>query len=192
MNKVTPALFARAPTAEAMAATPIEEIQELIRLARTSPLHTRRSPPDTRVARCTTAKTIRSARRDGSTPAPPQVGLAPSKAKYLQGLSQMIIEKHAGVVPRSLEELEALPGVGHKTAGVVVSQGFGEPAFPVDTHIHRCAQRWGLTNGHSVEQTEADLMSLIPRDRWVSRRSSVIFQAQRVPALPLVGFTEDA
>ncbi|MCR6654331.1 MAG: hypothetical protein NVV63_00630 [Opitutus sp.] len=85
------------------------------------------------------------------------VGLSPAKSKAIAGLSRILVEKHGGQVPRTFEELEELPGVGHKTASVVMSQAFGVPAFPVDTHIHRLAQRWKLTNGRSVEQTEADL-----------------------------------
>jgi endonuclease-3 len=93
-------------------------------------------------------------------------GLAPQKAKAISGLSQLLVERHGGAVPRTFAELEALPGVGHKTASVVMSQAFGEPAFPVDTHIHRLAQRWKLTNGRNVEQTERDLKRLFPREQW--------------------------
>jgi endonuclease-3 len=93
-------------------------------------------------------------------------GLAPQKAKAISGLSQLLLERHGGAVPRTFAELEALPGVGHKTASVVMSQAFGEPAFPVDTHIHRLAQRWKLTNGRKVEQTERDLKRLFPRGEW--------------------------
>jgi endonuclease-3 len=81
-------------------------------------------------------------------------------------MARMLVEKHGGQVPRTFEELEALPGVGHKTASVVMTQAFGVPAFPVDTHIHRLAQRWGLTEGRNVEQTESDLKRLFPRERW--------------------------
>jgi endonuclease-3 len=94
------------------------------------------------------------------------VGLSPTKAKNLSAMARMLVEKHGGQVPRTFEELEALPGVGHKTASVVMTQAFGVPAFPVDTHIHRLAQRWGLTEGRNVEQTEADLKRLFPRDHW--------------------------
>jgi endonuclease-3 len=94
------------------------------------------------------------------------VGLAPRKAQAISELSKILVAKHSGRVPQSFEELEELPGVGHKTASVVISQAFGEPAFPVDTHIHRLAQRWGLTNGRSVEQTEEDLKKLFPREHW--------------------------
>jgi endonuclease-3 len=93
-------------------------------------------------------------------------GLAPQKARAISGLSKLLIERHGGEVPRTFVELEELPGVGHKTASVVMSQAFGEPAFPVDTHIHRLAQRWKLTNGRNVEQTERDLKRLFPRDSW--------------------------
>jgi len=102
-------------------------------------------------------------------------GLSPAKSKAISGLSRILVEKHGGVVPRTFEELEELPGVGHKTASVVMSQAFGVPAFPVDTHIHRLAQRWGLTNGRSVEQTEADLKKLFPRERWNQLHLRIIF-----------------
>lgn len=94
------------------------------------------------------------------------VGLSPTKARNISELSRILVEKHGGKVPRTFEELEALPGVGHKTASVVMVQAFGVPAFPVDTHIHRLAERWGLSNGRSVEQAEADLKELFPRDHW--------------------------
>ena len=87
----------------------------------------------------------------------------------------MIIEKHQGLVPSNFEDLERLPGVGHKTASVVMSQGFGYPAFPVDTHIHRLAQRWGLTNGKNVTQTEKDLKKLFPKERWNKLHLQIIF-----------------
>jgi endonuclease III len=93
-------------------------------------------------------------------------GLGPQKAKAISGLSRLIVERHGGEVPRTFEELEALPGVGHKTASVVMSQAFGVPAFPVDTHIHRLARRWRLSAGRSVEQTERDLKRLFPRGSW--------------------------
>jgi endonuclease-3 len=126
VNLVTPALFARASTPEAMGALPVEEIHHLIR----------------------------------------SCGLAPGKAKNLAALSKLLVERHAGQVPRSFEALEALPGVGHKTAGVVMAQAFGEPAFPVDTHIHRLAARWELSDGSSVERTERDLKRLFPQSAW--------------------------
>jgi len=93
-------------------------------------------------------------------------GLAPQKARAIAGLSRLLVERHGGQVPHTYAELEALPGVGHKTASVVMAQAFGEPAFPVDTHIHRLAQRWKLTDGRSVEQTERDLKHLFPREHW--------------------------
>jgi endonuclease III len=93
-------------------------------------------------------------------------GLSPMKSKGIYGLSKILIEKYDGKVPSTFEELEALPAVGHKTASVVMTQCFGLPAFPVDTHIHRLAYRWGLTNGKSVEQTELDLKRLIPESLW--------------------------
>jgi len=102
-------------------------------------------------------------------------GLSPQKAKAIAGLSRILVEQHSGQVPRTFEELEALPGVGHKTASVVMSQAFGVPAFPVDTHIHRLAQRWKLTNGRSVEQTEADLKKLFPREHWNQLHLRIIF-----------------
>ncbi len=102
-------------------------------------------------------------------------GLAPQKAKAIAGLSQLLLERHGGLVPRSFAELEALPGVGHKTASVVMAQAFGEPAFPVDTHIHRLAQRWKLTNGRNVEQTERDLKKLFPREHWNQLHLRIIF-----------------
>jgi endonuclease-3 len=126
VNQVTPGLFARAATPEAMARLPVPAILRIIK----------------------------------------PLGLAPSKAKALAGLSRILVEEHGGRVPRSFQELEALPGVGHKTASVVMVQAFGQPAFPVDTHIHRLAGRWGLSNGRSVEQTERDLKKLFPRESW--------------------------
>jgi endonuclease III len=102
-------------------------------------------------------------------------GLAPRKSQAISELSKILIEKYKGAVPASFEALEALPGVGHKTASVVMSQAFGEPAFPVDTHIHRLAWRWGLSNGKNVEQTEADLKKLFPRDKWNSLHLQIIY-----------------
>lgn len=93
-------------------------------------------------------------------------GLSPAKSKAISGLSSILIEKHDGEVPCSFEDLEALPGVGHKTASVVMAQAFGVPAFPVDTHIHRLAKRWKLSSGRNVVQTERDLKKLFPRERW--------------------------
>ena len=102
-------------------------------------------------------------------------GLAAAKARAIAGLSRLLVERHGGRVPRSYAELEALPGVGHKTASVVMAQAFGEPAFPVDTHIHRLAQRWRLTDGRSVEQTERDLKRLFPRGHWNRLHLRIIF-----------------
>lgn len=102
-------------------------------------------------------------------------GLSPFKSKAIYNLSNILIEKYQGEVPDSFEALEELPGVGHKTASVVMSQAFGVPAFPVDTHIHRLAQRWKLTNGKSVEQTEKDLKRLFPRDTWNKLHLQIIF-----------------
>lgn len=102
-------------------------------------------------------------------------GLSPMKSKGIHGLSQILINKHGGEVPGSFEELEALPAVGHKTASVVMTQWFGQPAFPVDTHIHRLAYRWGLTNGKSVEQTEKDLKRLIPESKWNKAHLQIIY-----------------
>ena len=102
-------------------------------------------------------------------------GLSPQKAKAIAGLSRLLLERHGGAVPGTFAELEELPGVGHKTASVVMAQAFGVPAFPVDTHIHRLAQRWGLTNGRSVEQTERDLKRLFPREHWNQLHLRIIF-----------------
>ena len=126
VNEVTPALFARASTPQALARLPVRTIQRLIRT----------------------------------------VGLAPTKARALSRLSRILVEQHGGRVPRTFQELEALPGVGHKTASVVLSQAFGLPAFPVDTHIHRLAARWGLSTGRSVVHTERDLKRLFPEESW--------------------------
>lgn len=102
-------------------------------------------------------------------------GLSPAKSKAIHRLSEILLEKHGGEVPGTFEDLEALPGVGHKTASVVMSQAFGHPAFPVDTHIHRLAQRWKLSNGKSVEQTEKDLKRLFPKDTWNKLHLQIIF-----------------
>lgn len=134
VNLVTPALFARASTPQAMMKLSVEEIKECI-------------------ATC---------------------GLANSKAKNIRALSEMLVTEHAGEVPRTFEELERLPGVGHKTASVVMIHAFKIPAFPVDTHIHRLAQRWGLTNGKNVEQTEADLKKLWPSEDWEKLHLQII------------------
>ena len=102
-------------------------------------------------------------------------GLSPQKARAISGLSRLLLDRHAGAVPRTFAELEALPGVGHKTASVVMSQAWGEPAFPVDTHIHRLAQRWKLTEGRNVVQTERDLKKLFPPERWNPLHLRIIF-----------------
>lgn len=126
VNQVTPGLFARARTPQAMAKLPVAEI-----------LHEIRS-----------------------------CGLAPAKAKNIRALSEILVREHGGRVPDDQAALEALPGVGHKTASVVLAQAFGRPAFPVDTHIHRLAARWGLSDGSSVERTERDLKALFPESSW--------------------------
>ena len=111
-------------------------------------------------------------------------GLAPAKAANIQRLSQLLVEKHGGEVPRSFAELEALPGVGHKTASVVMCQAFGVPAFPVDTHIHRLAYRWGLSDGSNVVRTEADLKALWPMAAWNRLHLQIIyFGREHCPAL---------
>ena len=102
-------------------------------------------------------------------------GLSPMKSKGIHGLSQILIEKHNGEVPQSFEDLEALPAVGHKTASVVMSQAFGVPAFPVDTHIHRLMHRWNLSNGKNVQQTEADAKRLFPRETWNDLHLQIIW-----------------
>jgi endonuclease-3 len=102
-------------------------------------------------------------------------GLAPSKARNVRKLARTLVDEYGGEVPRDIEELEKLPGVGHKTAGVVMTQAFGEPAFPVDTHIHRLAARWGLSSGKSVQRTEADLKKLFPREEWGRRHLQLIY-----------------
>lgn len=135
VNQVTPRLFARADTPQAMAGIPEEEIREIIR----------------------------------------PCGLAPMKAKGIAGLSRILLEKHGGEVPADMAALEALPSVGHKTASVVMAQAFGVPAFPVDTHIHRLAQRWGLSSGKNVVQTERDLKRLFPESIWNDLHLQIIF-----------------
>ena len=135
VNKVTPALFARASTPDAMAAMTAEEILSLIRTC----------------------------------------GLAPGKARNLATLARRIVGEHGGRVPADFDALEQLPGVGHKTASVVMSQAFGLPAFPVDTHIHRLAWRWALSSGKSVEETERDLKRVFPVDEWNRRHLQIIY-----------------
>jgi len=116
-------------------------------------------------------------------------GLSPAKSKAIHRLSEIIIEKHGGQVPQSFEELEALPGVGHKTASVVMSQAFGVPAFPVDTHIHRLMTKWKLTNGKNVIQTEKDAKRLFPRDKWNKIHLQIIFYGREFS--PARGFQRD-
>jgi len=103
------------------------------------------------------------------------VGLAPTKAKNLKSMAGLLVARHGGRVPDDIDALEALPGVGHKTASVVVCQAFGRPAFPVDTHIHRLAARWGLSDGKNVVKTEADLKKLFPEDTWIRRHLQIIY-----------------
>jgi endonuclease-3 len=135
VNKVTPSLFARASTPQAMAKLSVDQILESIRTC----------------------------------------GLAPTKAKNVKKLAETLVAEHGGEVPADMEALERLPGVGHKTASVVMSQAFGEPAFAVDTHIHRLAHRWRLSNGKNVEQTERDLKKLFARDEWARRHLQIIY-----------------
>ena len=135
VNKVTPALFARARTPAQLAKLPESEILAAIR----------------------------------------SCGLAPGKARNLKRLAQTLVDEHGGQVPRDIEALERLPGVGHKTASVVMTQAFGEPAFPVDTHIHRLTARWGLSNGKNVVQTEKDLKKLFPPEEWGRRHLQLIY-----------------
>ncbi|MBB3045918.1 endonuclease-3 [Litorivivens lipolytica] len=117
-------------------------------------------------------------------------GLSPQKSKAVQRLSEILVEKYNGEVPADLEALETLPGVGHKTASVVMSQAFGVPAFPVDTHIHRLAQRWGLTSGKSVTQTERDLKKLFPRESWNALHLQIIYYGREYcPARSCHGLT---
>lgn len=112
-----------------------------------------------------------------------EIGLAPTKARHLKEMARLLVERHGGEVPRSFEALEALPGVGHKTASVLMVQAFGVPAFPVDTHIHRLAARWGLSDGATVERTEADLKRLFPEHEWHRRHLQIIyFGRQYCPA----------
>lgn len=135
VNLVTPALFAAAPTPQAMAALEVDQILAFIR----------------------------------------SCGLAPTKAKNLRAMAQRLVDHHGGAVPADLEALEALPGVGHKTASVVMCQAFGVPAFPVDTHIFRLANRWGLSSGKTVERVEADLKAVWPPDTWNRRHLQIIY-----------------
>lgn len=106
-------------------------------------------------------------------------GLSPTKAKNIWHLSKILLEKYNGKVPKSFEELEELPGVGHKTASVVMAQAFHVPAFPVDTHIYRCARRWGLSSGKTVEKVEVDLKKLFPRKDWIKIHLQIIYFARK-------------
>ena len=135
VNRITPLLFARAETPEAMCRLSVYEIQSIVR----------------------------------------PCGLAPMKSKGIAGLSRILVDQYGGSVPADMKALEALPAVGHKTASVVLSQAFGQPAFPVDTHIHRLAQRWGLSSGKSVVQTERDLKRLFPKSSWNRLHLQIIF-----------------
>ena len=111
-------------------------------------------------------------------------GLAPGKARNIHALSEILLEEHGGQVPADMEKLEALPGVGHKTASVVMIQAFRQPAFPVDTHIHRLGTRWGLTSGKNVEKTEHDLKAVFPRESWAKLHLQIIyFGREHCPAL---------
>jgi endonuclease-3 len=143
VNAVTPALFARASTPEAMSRLPRGEIAELIR----------------------------------------PCGLTAAKSKAISELSAILCARFGGRVPESFAELESLPGVGHKTASVVMAQAFGAPAFPVDTHVHRLAQRWGLSSGRSVAETERDLKALFPERAWHKiHLQMILFGRERCPA----------
>src|SRR6056300_299066 len=135
VNQITPLLFAKAKTPEAMVKLSVEEIREIIR----------------------------------------PVGLSPMKSKGIYGLSHILLEKYEGKVPKTYEELEELPAVGHKTAAVVMAQAFGIPTFPVDTHIHRLMYRWGFSNGKSVVQTERDAKRLFPKECWNDLHLQIIW-----------------
>lgn len=135
VNQVTPLLFGRADTPEAMVKLSVSEIQEFIR----------------------------------------PCGLSPQKSKAIHRLSEILLEKHNGKVPNTFADLEALPGVGHKTASVVMSQAFGVPAFPVDTHIHRLAQRWGFSKGKNVVETEAAFKKAFPEKSWNKLHLQIIY-----------------
>lgn len=139
VNQITPLLFARAKTPEAMVKLSVDEIQEIIR----------------------------------------PCGLSQAKALAIHTLSNLLVAHYDHQVPPHFEALESLPGVGHKTASVVMSQAFGEPAFPVDTHIHRCAARWGLSSGKSVKQTEVDLKRLFPKKDWGKLHLQIIYFARQ-------------
>lgn len=135
VNKITPALFARANNPKDMITVSVEEIRGIIR----------------------------------------PCGLSPRKSEAIYQLSHILLNEHQGEVPQSFEALEALPGVGHKTASVVMAQAFGVPAFPVDTHIHRLLTRWGITSGKNVEETERDAKKLFPKEKWNKLHLQIIF-----------------
>lgn len=135
VNKITPALFARANNPKDMITLTVEEIRAIIR----------------------------------------PCGLSPRKSEAIFQLSHILLDKHQGKVPQSFEDLEELPGVGHKTASVVMAQAFGVPAFPVDTHIHRLLTRWGITSGKNVEETERDAKKLFPKEKWNKLHLQIIF-----------------
>lgn len=135
VNQITPLLFAKADTPQAMIKLSVEEIREIIR----------------------------------------PCGLSPRKSQAIYDLSHILLDKHNGEVPESFEALEELPGVGHKTASVVMAQWFGHPAFPVDTHIHRLLTRWGMTTGKSVDQTEKDAKKWFPKELWNKLHLQIIF-----------------
>lgn len=135
VNKITPALFARANNPKDMITLTVEEIRAIIR----------------------------------------PCGLSPRKSEAIFQLSHILLDKHQGEVPQSFEDLEELPGVGHKTASVVMAQAFGVPAFPVDTHIHRLLTRWGITSGKNVEETERDAKKLFPKEKWNKLHLQIIF-----------------
>ncbi|MDW3650336.1 MAG: endonuclease III [Bacteroidia bacterium] len=135
VNQITPLLFERADTPQAMIGLEVDEIRQIIR----------------------------------------PCGLSPRKSKAISELSHILLDKHKGIVPQSFEDLEELPGVGHKTASVVMSQAFGVPAFPVDTHIHRLMDRWTLSTGKNVVQTEKDAKRLFPEEKWNKLHLQIIF-----------------
>ena len=135
VNKITPALFARASNPTDMITLSVEEIRSIIR----------------------------------------PCGLSPRKSEAIFQLSHILLDKHQGEVPQSFEDLEELPGVGHKTASVVMAQAYGVPAFPVDTHIHRLLTRWGITSGKNVEETERDAKKLFPKEKWNKLHLQIIF-----------------
>lgn len=139
VNRITPALFAKASTPEAMVKLSVEEIRALIK----------------------------------------PCGLSPQKARAIKALSEILLEKHGGCVPPSFDDLEELPGVGHKTASVVMAQAFHIPAFPVDTHIFRLARRWGLSQGKTVEKVEADLKKCFQKREWIRAHLQIIYYARR-------------